>query len=215
MSKSTEFCIIAMKSDFVELKVFERIFPYMQAENCLAVSLSLQTGLRIGDVVSLKRAQLNKKTRILQYKAQKTGKNGTCELSREMCERLCKNAGKVYIFEGKAPDKHRTRQAVWADVKKASKRAGIEKNVTPHSARKNYAVNLLRDTESIEEVQRALQHTNVELAEYYAHSDTATRGVLTEYDFERIKRIVEEALRGFLRTERKSSFSPLQGKDIS
>lgn len=204
-----------MRSDFVELKTFERIFPYMQAENSLAVSLSLQTGLRIGDVVSLKRSQLNKKTRILQYKAQKTGKNGTCELSREMVERLCRNAGKTYIFEGKAPDKHRTRQAVWADVKKASKRAGIEKNVTPHSARKNYAVNLLRETESIQKVQEALQHTNVELAEYYAHSDTATRGVLTEYDFDRIRRIIEEALTGFLLKERRNNSSPLQGFDIS
>lgn len=204
-----------MRSDFVELKVFERIFPYMQRENCLAVSLSLQTGLRIGDVVSLKRSQLNKKTRILRYKAQKTGKTGECELSREMTERLCKNAGKVYIFEGKAIDKHRTRQAVWADVKKAAKRAGIDKNVTPHSARKNFAVNLLRDTESIEKVQEALQHNSTELAEYYAHSDIATRGVLTEYDFERIRQIVEEALRGFLLKVQRTEPLHFQGKDIS
>ena len=204
-----------MKSDFVELKTFEKIFPYMTRENCLAVSLSLQTGLRIGDVVSLKRSQLNKKTHILRYKAQKTGKSGECELSREMVERLCKNSGKVYIFEGKAPDKHRTRQAVWADVKKASKRAGIVKNVTPHSARKNFAVNLLRETESIEKVQEALQHTNTALAEYYAHSDTATRGILTEYDFERIKRIVEEALKGFLLQVRREEPLPLPDCDIS
>lgn len=194
-----------MKSDFVELQTFEKIFPYMQPDNCLAVSLSLQTGLRIGDVVSLKRTQLNKKTRILRYISQKTGKSGECELSWEMCERLCKNAGKVYIFEGKSKDKHRTRQAVWADVKKASKRAGIEKNVTPHSARKNFAVNLLRNTESIQKVQEALQHTNVALSEYYAHSDAATRGTLTEYDFERIKIIVEEALTGFLQTIQRTS----------
>ncbi len=195
-----------MKSDFVELCAFEKIFPYMQPENALAVSLSLQTGLRIGDVVSLKRSNLNKKTRVLTYIAQKTRKKGTCELSLAMVERLCASSGKTYIFEGKSADKHRTRQAVWADVKKATKRAGLEgKNITPHSARKNYAVNLLRDTGNIDVVQQALQHTNKALTEYYATSDKIPRGVLTECDFERIRQIIEEALTGFLQSIHKNA----------
>lgn len=186
-----------MKSDFVEQAIFEKIFPYMTPENVRAVSLSLQTGLRIGDVVSLKRHQLNKKTRILRFIAQKTGKNGTCELSLAMVDMLCKNSGKVYLFEGKDVNHHRTRQAVWTDVKKACKRAGVDGvNVTPHSARKNYAVNLYRRSGSISEVQASLQHNNAELSRYYATSDIKKAPFeLSNEAVEFIQEIVRNSLR--------------------
>lgn len=161
-----------MKSDFVELAIFEKIFPYLTPDNRRAVSLALETGLRIGDVVALKRRDLNKKTGVLKYKAQKTGKKGELRLSWEIVEQLCRNSGKIYLFEGKNENRHRTRQAVWCDVKKACKKAGVYGvNVTPHSCRKNFAVNDLRKTGDMQKVQADLQHTNIFLTQYYAHSD--------------------------------------------
>lgn len=182
-----------MKSDFVEEDLFVKIFPYMTLENALAVSTSLQTGMRIGDVVSLKRSNINKKANQITFIAQKTGKKAVICISRELCERLCRNSGRIYVFEGKNVNRHRTRQAVWADVKKACERTGITENLTPHSARKNYAVNLLRKTGKLSEVQKALQHSNEEVTKLYAYSDR--RSFVLDDDLrEDLKSLLKETL---------------------
>ena len=182
-----------MKSDFVEEELFIKIFPYMTMENALAVSTSLQTGMRIGDVVSLKRSNINKKGNVISFTAQKTGKKAEISISRELCDRLCRNSGKKYVFEGKNVNKHRTRQAVWVDVKKACEKVGITENLTPHSARKNYAVNLLRKTGSLSDVQRALQHSNADVTKLYAYADRKSF-VIDDEVREELKNLFREVL---------------------
>lgn len=59
-----------------------------------------------------------------------------------------------------ATSQHRTRQAVWADVKRAAKAFRIRQNVAPHSFRKVYAVELLRRCGDVKRVQRALNHSD-------------------------------------------------------
>ena len=189
-----------MKSDFVEQAVFERIFPYMTPDNRRAISLSLQTGIRIGDIVKLRRKDLNRKTGVLKFTASKTGKSGEVRLSWEVVEQLIKNSGKTYLFEGKSVNKHRTRQAVWADVKRATERAGITGvNITPHSARKTFAVNDFRRLGNLEEVREHLQHANLALTEYYARSNEQKKDGFSEEEFlEKIRFIVHDELREFL-----------------
>lgn len=190
-----------MRSDFVEQSVFEQIFPYMTPANVLAVSVSLSTGLRIGDVVALRRKQLNSKNCTITFKASKTGKDGRCVIPWELCQRLRKSSGEIYIFEGKSALSHRTRQAVWANVKTATDKAGItDSNVTPHSARKNFAVNDFRRLGDLREVQAHLQHSNILLTEYYATSDKKKiTQSYRESDFlEQIRCVVRQEIRGII-----------------
>lgn len=125
-------------------------------ENRLAVRVSLHTGLRISDVLCLKPEQLKPQFWIVE---QKTGKRKRVNLPGPLLEDLKKNAGKYWVFPGRNdPKKHRTRQAVWHDVKRAAAAFRLPQNVGTHSARKVYAVQLMDKYGDLERVRRALNH---------------------------------------------------------
>ena len=80
-------------------------------------------------------------------------------------------AGPEWAFPGKRPGTHKTRQAVWADVKRAARAFRLPQNVAPHSLRKVYAVELLERYGDIQRVQRALNHSSIETTLIYAMAD--------------------------------------------
>ena len=63
-----------MRSDYVKSESFRLLINSMQYENGLALRVSLETGLRIGDVLKARPADL--KGNKLYFVAQKTGKAG-------------------------------------------------------------------------------------------------------------------------------------------
>lgn len=141
----------------------------MQYKNALALRVSLETGLRIDDVLALRRQQLQKRT--LYGFAKKTKKSFRKVISQDLANRLKEIQGLYYIFEGRLdPKKHRTRQAVWKDVKKAASILEINGNIAPHSARKTYAVEKFRDG-GIATVKRELQHNDISTTMLYAFAD--------------------------------------------
>lgn len=141
----------------------------MQYPNALALRVSLETGLRIDDVLSLRSTAL-RKCKIFGI-AKKTGKSFKKTISRDLARRLGELMGKYYIFPGRLdPQKHRTRQAVWKDVKKACAILEIDGNIAPHSARKTYAVEKFRDS-GLGTVKRELQHKDVSTTMLYAFAD--------------------------------------------
>lgn len=103
---------------------------------------------------------------------QKTGKRRRVNLTKELAAEMVRNAGEIWIFEGKNDlAKHRTRQAVWADVKRAAKAFRLPQNVAPHSVRKVYAVDLMHKYHDLKRVQRALNHSNPAVTMVYAMAD--------------------------------------------
>lgn len=162
----------------------------MQYENALALRLSLETGLRIGDCLALTPAQLQGQT--ISYTAQKTGKRGKKRITADLANRLRKISSKKFIFEGRNGNKPRTRQAVWKDVKKASAIAKIEGNFSPHSARKTYAVEEFH-AKGFNEVQKELQHDRAETTMLYAYSDILFRkNGNSEFSTDEVMKVVLE-----------------------
>lgn len=158
-----------MRSDYVKRSVFEKIYSVLQYENQLAVRLSVETGARIGDVVALRSENLIKNT--IVYNASKTGKRDKKVISKDLAERLRRNASGGYIFPSKtAAAGHRTRQAVWADIKKAVDVLGLKGNISPHSARKTYAVEDYHKN-GINQAQKDLQHSRLDTTLLYVLSD--------------------------------------------
>lgn len=148
----------------------------MTYENVLALRVSLETGLRIDDVLSLRVEQL--KGRTLRGVAEKTGKPYKKTISADLAKRLRQLAQAGYLFKHRTKaGEHRTRQAVWANMKKAAGLLGVELNASPHSARKTYAVELFED-KGIETVRRELQHDRISTSMIYAFSNllSATNG---------------------------------------
>lgn len=164
--------VFSLLTDYVDLDTFSRICGHMCHENALAVQVSLETGLRIGDVVSLPVTALQ--GCYIFFTASKTGKSGKKKISSALAKRLREISGKKYIFEGRnSSDKHRTRQAVWHDIKLASALCGCTVNVAPHSARKTYAVEQFHRG-GLGAVRRELQHEDYGTTMLYALSDKLT-----------------------------------------
>ena len=151
----------------------------MKYENALALRTSLETGLRIGDVLKIKRSELNGRT--IKFVAQKTGKPGKKVISVDLAKRLKQISGKVWIFEGRFGDKPRTRQTVWKDVKKAAKTLKLNENVACHSARKTYAVEEYHE-KGLPAVQKDLQHDRADTTMIYCFADMLTRQNHNDFD---------------------------------
>ena len=143
----------------------------MTYENVLALRVSLETGLRIDDVLSLRANQIVRRT--ICGIAEKTDKPYRKSISADLAKRLATltpNKG-GYIFAHRLdPMKHRTRQAVWLNMKKAAALMGIKLNAAPHSARKTYAVEMFKD-KGLERTQKELQHDRISTTMLYAFSD--------------------------------------------
>lgn len=150
--------------------------------NRLAVEVSLCTGLRISDVLNLKRAQVNKQRFTVREK--KTNKAKRIYIPDELQKELLQYGGDIYIFEHRnSAKKPRTRQAVYKDIKRAAKLFRVKSldgrhkvNITPHSARKIFAVSKYQTTGSIAKVQQLLNHSNEAVTMIYAMADEISEG---------------------------------------
>lgn len=160
-----------MRTDYLNPQLYNRLYSCMTYDNVLALRVSLETGLRIDDVLSLRASQLVRRT--ICGVAEKTDKPYKKTISADLAKRLAAltpNAG-GYIFAHRLdPMKHRTRQAVWLNMKKAAAQMGVKLNAAPHSARKTYAVEMFKD-KGLERTQKELQHDRISTTMLYAFSD--------------------------------------------
>lgn len=164
-----------MRADYCEQTALETILVALMPPNRLAILVSLTTGLRIGDVLSMKTDVLTKER--FTIKEEKTGKTRRVRLSNELRDALFRQAGRFYVFEHRTdPKKHRTRQAINKDLKRACELFRVSGvNITPHSARKIFAVNAYKRTCSIEQVQQLLNHSSEAVTQIYAMADELTK----------------------------------------
>ncbi len=157
-----------MRTEYLLNKEVDEVLAMLMPDNARVMRVALHTGLRVGDVLSLKTAQLAPHFWVTESK---TGKRKQIGLPEPLLSDLKNNAGSLWVFPGKDPEKHRTRQTVWKDVKRAAKALRLPQNVGPHSARKVYAVELLAKYGEIERVKRALNHGSESVTLIYALAD--------------------------------------------
>lgn len=142
--------------------------------NRLALRVSLATGLRIGDVLSLMRVRLAPR---MTVKEQKTGKSRRVYIPAALLEEMQAQAGRYWVFEGRTdPRKHRTRQAVYKDLARAAKlfRLPSWQHISPHSARKVFAVREYHKDGDLKRVQQLLNHDSEAVTVLYAMADQLT-----------------------------------------
>lgn len=133
-----------MRSGWVEDDVFKLVLAAMMPANALAIETSLYTGLRIDDVLALKTETVQRTARPY-VRDSKTGKTHRIYMPAELRQRMLEQAGRLYIWEHRTDWKrHRTRQAVYKDMRQAAEvfeRSGkVKQHLSPHSARKSAAV---------------------------------------------------------------------------
>lgn len=162
-----------VKSEYINPEKFKFILDLMRPDNANAVRVCLITGLRIGDALALKRDQITEGG-VISTVCDKTDKPFLGEIPSGLARELLRRAGgSEWLFPSPAPQskgKHRTRQAVWYDIKRAAKICAVPRNVSPHTARKIYAVDKFRK-DGLEAVQSSLQHDRLATTLIYAFSD--------------------------------------------
>ena len=150
----------------------DHVLSALMPENCLVMRVCLRYGLRVGDVLALKPEQVAK-GRFTVTEA-KTGKKRRIKIGGSLQRDLLRQSGRWWVFAGRNdPRKHRTRQAVYKDVKRACVAFRLS-HISPHSARKIYAVALREHGFSFEEIQHRLNHTDMATTLIYAMADSIT-----------------------------------------
>lgn len=147
-----------MRTEYLLRREMEHVLAALTPGNRIVCRVCLHTGLRLGDVLNLKTGQLGRQFWVTEAK---TKKRRRVNLTDELLAQIRAQAGELWAFPSpRDPRQHRTRQAVWSDVKRAAKAFRIRQNVAPHSFRKVYAVDLLRRCGDEKAVQRALNHSD-------------------------------------------------------
>lgn len=157
-----------MRTEYLLEQEVELVLSALTDTNRLVMRTALQTGLRVGDVLALKPDRLKPHFWVTE---QKTGKARQVGLPEPLLSDLKKHSGQLWVFPGRDPRKHHSRQAVWKDVKRAAEAFRLKQNVGPHSARKVYAVELRKKYGDMERVMRALNHSSESVTLIYAMAD--------------------------------------------
>lgn len=161
-----------MKTEYLLMEQVERVLSLLTPVNRLVMRIALQTGLRVSDILGLKKSDIDKGQQFWITEA-KTGKRKKIVLQRQLWQELRSQSGSVWVFQNRLDEaQHRTRQAVWKDIKRAQKALRLPQNAGCHSMRKVYAVELMRKYGDIERVRRALNHDRPATTMIYAMADT-------------------------------------------
>lgn len=164
---------ILLTTEYLLARELEHVFAALSPSNARMCRVCLHTGLRLGDVLSLRTEQIKPNFWITESKTKKRRQVG---LKKSMIDEILLNSGEIFAFPSRNDkNRHRTRQAVWKDVKRAAIAFRLPQNVAPHSLRKVYAVDLLREYGSIDRVRRALNHESETTTMLYAMADKLLR----------------------------------------
>lgn len=157
-----------MTTEYLLNKEVQHVLAALMPQNRLIIETILQTGLRVSDVLELRTADLKPSMWVVE---KKTGKKHRCGIKKDLLQRILRQSGPVWAFPGRKPGTHKTRQALWADVKRAAKAFRLPQNVATHSFRKVYAVELLAKYGDLIRVQRAMGHSAPSITVIYAMAD--------------------------------------------
>lgn len=166
-----------MTTEYLYQRELDRVLAALMPQNQLIVRVMLHTGMRLSDALNLRSEGLSTSG---WYMEAKTGKKRRYGLPRALYEAIMEQAGPEWAFPGRKPGTHKTRQAVWKDIKRASIAFRLPQNVGAHSMRKIYAVRLLEKYGTIERVRQNLNHSSASVTAIYAMADIILERKLKE-----------------------------------
>ena len=136
------------------------------------IKLLYGSGLRLSELLNLKVTDIDSKSMIIHIKNSKGNKDRVVMLSKDLLEELriyfIKHKPAVYLFEGQTGGMY-SAKSVQMIVKNAASKAGIKKQVTPHTLRHSFATHLLETGTDIRYIQQLMGHNSIKTTEKYTH----------------------------------------------
>ncbi|HQW08009.1 MAG TPA: site-specific tyrosine recombinase XerD [Steroidobacteraceae bacterium] len=136
------------------------------------------TGLRVSELVSLKHGQVNLNQGVLRV----VGKGNRerliplgeeavrwlVEFTRGPRNEILLDRTTDYLFPTRRGDRM-TRQAFWHIIKRYARKAGVERDLSPHTLRHAFATHLLNHGADLRVVQMLLGHSDLSTTQIYTH----------------------------------------------
>jgi integrase/recombinase XerD len=142
------------------------------------LELLYATGLRVSELVGLKLNDINLERGFLVVMG-KGSKERAVPLGEEAVffVQTYLDQGRTVLLKGRDSDhlfissKHQgiTRQMFWERIKHYTRRAGIERVVSPHTLRHSFATHLLDNGADLRAVQAMLGHSDISTTQIYTH----------------------------------------------
>jgi len=144
------------------------------ATDTLKSNLILQTiyssGLRVSELVNLKKQDLDFNENIGWIREGKGKKDRMIILSKKLSKKIQKFINKhqdyIFLFSKTKPLTTRNIQKI---VQKAAKKAEINKEVHPHTLRHSFATHLLEAGTDLRKIQVLLGHSSIATTQIYTH----------------------------------------------
>lgn len=136
------------------------------------IKLLYGSGLRLSELLHLKVSDIDSKSMIIHIRKSKGNKDRVVMLSNSLLQELRiyfkKYKPNDFLFEGQTGGIY-SAKSVQMVVKKAASKAGIKKQVTPHTLRHSFATHLLESGTDVRFIQELLGHNSIKTTEIYTH----------------------------------------------
>lgn len=138
--------------------------------NLAIMKIILNCGLRVSEVVNLKNKDIdleNGKLRIIEGKGGKDRDLATPETVKETLREWEKKKPQSFFFFSTFKGGKLSSRYLQQMIKRQALRAGLNKRITPHTLRHNYATFFYRQTKDIETLRLILGHESISTTTIY------------------------------------------------
>jgi len=169
--KAKKIPSILSKAEIVEL-----IKASEPGRDRLIVEFLYSSGCRVSEAAKLKAEDLDLGNFVGRVRGGKGNKDRTIILSKAWCAEikahLKKKKVKTPFIFSKKNGKPISTDTIQRMIRETAKKAGIQKEVTPHKLRHSYATHLLEAGENIRKIQELLGHSNLNTTQIYTQVST-------------------------------------------
>lgn len=155
-------------------EILELIEATQTIKSKLIIQLLYSSGLRVSELVNLKKQDLDFDENMGWVRSGKGKKDRMFILSKKLSTKLKKFINKhkdyVYVFSKENPLSTRNIQKI---VQKTAMNARINKEVHPHTLRHSFATHLLDDGTDLRKIQILLGHSSIATTQLYTHISSA------------------------------------------
>jgi integrase/recombinase XerD len=142
----------------------------------LIIKMLYGCGLRVSEIVDLKKQDLNFEEGLIHIKLAKGKKDRFVKIPESIKEELknysALNVSEIFFISSRGGKL--TKDTIQKIVQNAAKKAGIKKRVYPHLLRHSFATHLLENGTDLRIIQKLLGHSDIKTTQIYTHISQAS-----------------------------------------
>lgn len=142
-------------------------------KHCAILSLLYSTGLRLGELISLKPEDIDSSRKVVRVVKGKGNKSREIPVPDSLIIQLRAYykayLPEKYLFAGQLKNRPYSASSVEEIVKKAAKKAGLKKRPSPHMLRHCFATHMLERGVNLKRLQLVMGHNSLKTTSVYLH----------------------------------------------